>query len=218
MKTNQQLKNAALDRLRGNWAPGVLATLIYCIITVVFVGTVYVPMYFPMSYSSRLGLTGCFYLASFFLVNPLSVGIMNAFRLLFERRDDRVAGNMFYLAFSKYWHKVGGMFLMGLKVFLWTLLFIIPGIIMAFAYAMTPFILDEHPEIGVWEASTRSREMMRGHKFDYFWLMLSFIGWYILCILTLGIGFLWLTPYMQTTAAAFYNELKAEQGEDAVTE
>jgi len=107
---------------------------------------------------------------------------------------------------------------MALKVFLWTLLFVIPGLVMSFAYAMTPYILEEHPELDAWEASNRSREMMRGHKWQLFCLYLSFLGWFLLCILSLGIGFFWLSPFMQASEAAFYNDLKAERGEEAVTE
>ena len=121
------------------------------------------------------------------------------------------------IALANYGHKLAGMFLYSLKIFFWTLLFFIPGIVMCFAYAMTPYILEEHPEIGAWDASTRSREMMKGHKFDLFYLYLSFIGWFLLSLLTLGIGFIWLSPYVDAAKAAFYNDLKAEQGEEAVT-
>ena len=99
---------------------------------------------------------------------------------------------------------------MSVLMFLWTLLFIIPGIVKAFAYSMTPFILDENPELTPVEAIHRSRMMMKGHKFDLFWLYLSFIGWGILCLFTAGIGFLWLVPYVQTAEAAFYEEVKAD--------
>ena len=99
---------------------------------------------------------------------------------------------------------------MYLFTFLWTLLFIIPGIIKAFSYAMSPYILEENPELSANEAIDRSRAMMKGHKFDLFWLYLSFIGWGFLCIFTLGIGLLWLMPYMQTAEAAFYEDVKAE--------
>ena len=75
---------------------------------------------------------------------------------------------------------------------------------------MTPYILDENPELGASEAIHRSRMMMKTHKFDLFWLYLSFIGWWLLCILTCGIGFLWLEPYFQTAKAAFYEEVKAD--------
>ena len=93
---------------------------------------------------------------------------------------------------------------------LWGFLFIIPGIIKSLSYAMTPFILEENPELTASEAIHRSRMMMHGHKFDLFWLYLGFIGWIILSLLTLGIGFIWLYPYFQASVAGFYEEVKAE--------
>lgn len=74
---------------------------------------------------------------------------------------------------------------------------------------MTPYILHENPELSASEAIHRSRMMMKGHKFDLFWLQLSFIGWFFLCLLTTGIGFLWLQPYYYTAQAAFYEEVKS---------
>ena len=99
---------------------------------------------------------------------------------------------------------------MGIFIFLWSLLLIVPGIVKAYAYAMTPYILVERPELSVNEAIGLSRRMMKGRKFDLFYLHLSFIGWALLCILTLGIGFLWLYPYMMTAQAAFYCDVKAD--------
>lgn len=225
MRTNQDYKNAALNRLRGNWAPGVIATLVYILIVGIIAGGSQSPTLFARRLVTdasatwaMFGITGLGLVATIFVVYPMQVGYQNANRLLFERRDYNVTSNMIQLATSNYLHKVGGMFMMFLKVFLWTLLFIIPGIIMSFAYAMTPYILEDHPEIGIWEASTRSREMMKGHKFDLFYLDLSFIGWFLLGILTFGIGLLWLSPYIQGATSAFYNDLKAGLGEDAVTE
>jgi uncharacterized membrane protein len=78
------------------------------------------------------------------------------------------------------------------------------------AYSLTPYILKDYPELSANQAINLSMKMMKGHKFDLFWLFLSFIGWSILCIFTLGIGYLWLMPYMMTTMAAFYQEVKAE--------
>ena len=218
MRSNQEYKNAALDRLRGNWAPAVLATLVFLFIFVVIYIPTQLPLYIPIAIPLIIFSSGAVSLARVFLVDPLSVGLSNAIRLLYERRDDRILDNMFQIAFSNYIHKVWGMFLTGIKLLLWTLLLIVPGIIMSFAYAMTPYILEEHPEISAWEASNRSRDMMKGHKLRLFWLQLSFIGWILLCSLTLGIGFLWLGPYMDASVAAFYNDLKAQQGEAAVTE
>lgn len=96
--------------------------------------------------------------------------------------------------------------LQSLYILLWSLLFIIPGIIAFYSYAMTDYILAEHPELTASEAITRSKEMMSGNRWRLFCLHLSFIGWDILSFFTLGIGNLWLNPYKQAADAAFYRE------------
>jgi len=105
-------------------------------------------------------------------------------------------------------------FLKTLYTFLWSLLFIIPGIIANYSYAMTGYILAEHPELTAGEAIERSKEMMSGNRFRLFCLQFSFIGWAILCAFTLGIGNLWLSPYRQAATAAFYREISGTEGGD----
>lgn len=95
-----------------------------------------------------------------------------------------------------------------LFTFLWTMLFIIPGIIKGIAYSQAMFILAENPEIGGREALKKSSEMMQGHKMDYFILSLSFIGWNILAVFTFGILYVWLAPYISATQANFYQSIK----------
>jgi len=102
-------------------------------------------------------------------------------------------------------------FLKTLYCFLWSLLFIIPGIIASYSYAMTGYILAEHPELTASEAIARSKEMMSGNRFRLFCLHLSFIGWAILCAFTMGIGNLWLNPYRQASVAAFYREVSGTE-------
>jgi len=102
-------------------------------------------------------------------------------------------------------------FLKTLYCLLWSLLFIIPGIIASYSYAMTGYILAEHPELTASEAIERSKEMMSGNRFRLFCLHLSFIGWAILCAFTFGIGNLWLTPYRQAATAAFYREVSGTE-------
>lgn len=92
----------------------------------------------------------------------------------------------------------------------WYLLLIVPGIIKYYSYAMTEFILLDHPEYGPLQAITESRKMMDGHRMRLFILGLSFIGWFFLCIITLGIASLWVVPYYGTARAKFYIDLKAE--------
>ena len=237
MKTNTDFKNDALDALRGNWGKAVIATLLYALVTVAIIApveytslkvqgymteqvggymysnpTAAVSLIQDPEYQSlqrqNYGATTLTFLLEVFLLFPVMLGFYNAFRKLLVNKDTEIVQNTF--DFSNYWHKVLGMLQMYLLLIGWTLLLIIPGIIKAFAYAMTPFILEENPELSTTEAIHRSRMMMKGHKFDLFWLWLSFIGWFFLALFTLGIGFLWLTPYTQTAMASFYEEVKEE--------
>lgn len=126
---------------------------------------------------------------------------------------DRLEGtfdNLF--GYFSYWKTtVAAAFLQSIYTFLWTLLFIIPGIVARYSYAMTEYILAENPEISASEAIERSKEMMKGNRFRLFCLEWSFVGWGILCIFTLGIGLLWLTPYEQAARAAFYREVSGTE-------
>lgn len=94
--------------------------------------------------------------------------------------------------------------LTGLFIFLWSLLFFVPGLIAAYRYAMAPYILAEDPGCTASEALDRSKEMMRGYKARLFCLDLSFFGWRLLGVLTLGISNLWVNPYATVSVAAFY--------------
>ena len=101
--------------------------------------------------------------------------------------------------------------LRALYVFLWSLLFIIPGIVAGFSYAMTDYILAEDPELTADEAISQSKSIMMGNKWRFFCLQFSFIGWDILATLAFGIGHLWLTPYKQAAYAAFYREVSGTE-------
>ena len=98
-------------------------------------------------------------------------------------------------------------FLVALFTTLWSILFIIPGIIAAFAYSQVYLVKLDDPEIGYMDAIKKSKELMKGHKMEFFLLSLSFIGWAILGIFTLGILYFWLVPYISVTEANFYNKL-----------
>lgn len=211
MKTNQDLKNAALEALRGNWAPAVVCTIIYLLLSVG------ISLLQPNIDDPTAALTGAQkimmvanVLLLFLVMVPLGIGYYQAFKVLFTDGDNKLTANCFRLSFGNYFKNVAAYLLMCLFIFLWTLLLIIPGIIKALAYSMTPFILKDFPELSVNQAINLSQKMMKGHKFDYFWLGLSFIGWILLGLLTLGIGYIWLIPYMYTSYAAFYEEVKKE--------
>ncbi len=98
-------------------------------------------------------------------------------------------------------------FYVAIIVFLWTLVFIIPGLVASFSYAMVPYILAENPNLEPVEVLDLSKKMMKGNKWRYFWLVLSFIGWIIVCAFTFGIGYIFLAPYVSATQACFYKEI-----------
>ena len=103
--------------------------------------------------------------------------------------------------------------LINIFVFLWSLLLFIPGIVKYYSYSMAYFIKLENPQMNANDCITKSRILMEGNKMRLFMLDLSFIGWFFLSLLTLGIGSLWLTPYMQTAHAEFYKDLCENQNE-----
>ncbi len=105
--------------------------------------------------------------------------------------------------------------LITLKVIAWSLLFVIPGIVAAYRYSMATYIMAENPGMQATEAIERSKALMDGRKGDLFCLDLSFIGWALLATLTAGIGYLWLTPYMTVSRAAFYRSLPRSMGDRA---
>ena len=102
-------------------------------------------------------------------------------------------------------------FLRTLYTVLWSLLLIVPGIIAALSYAMTPYILAEHPDLTASEAIARSKQLMDGHKMDLFVLYLTFIGWDLLAALTLNLGNLALNPYKNAAITVFYRDITGQQ-------
>ncbi len=115
-------------------------------------------------------------------------------------------GNLF--AYFTHWKRVlPAQLLRALYIFLWSLLFVIPGIIAGYSYAMTPYILAEDPTLSAGEALARSKQMMQGNRWRLFCLEFSFIGWAILCAFTCGLGAYVLTPYEMAARADFYREV-----------
>jgi uncharacterized membrane protein len=103
---------------------------------------------------------------------------------------------------------ISTMLLRSIYVFLWSLLLIIPGIIKSYAYRMVPYLLADNPHLGADKAITLSRKMMDGNKFALFVMELSFLGWYLLGVLALGVGVLFVNPYYNATEAQLYLVLR----------
>lgn len=190
MKANSEIRKQAYSSLSGKWGISALCVLIVYVISgaaayIPFVGGIATLLLLPLNYG----------LVILFLKNlrgePIEVG------RLFD-------------GFKDYIRIFCTLLLQAIYVFLWTLLLIIPGIIKGYSYAMTVYILKDDPALQNNAAIEKSMRMMQGHKMDLFLLDLSFIGWVILSCLTLGIGFLFLIPYIQSSHAAFYEDLKNE--------
>jgi uncharacterized membrane protein len=147
-----------------------------------------------------------------FLVNPLVVGCDRFFMI--NLHQPAQAGNMGYAFKNNYGNIVGVMFLRTIYTLLWSLLFIIPGIIKHYEYLMIPYLLAENPNLSDREAFSMSRQMMDGQKLNAFILDLSFIGWYILSNITLGIlGIFYVNPYLNSTHAALFEALRFGRSE-----
>jgi len=101
-------------------------------------------------------------------------------------------------------------FMMSLFTFLWTCLFFIPGVVAAYSYSMAPYLMSQYPEMGIMEAIARSKVLTEGHKWELFILHISFIGWHLLATLTVGVGYLFLMPYINAAEAAFYLDLTGQ--------
>lgn len=199
LKLNSELRSEARQALQGNWAMAAVAALVY-------VGISGVCNYIPF-----VG-----WLLSLLVALPISWGMAMLFYNVRQGRSVDI-GVMFN-CFQDYGRILGTKLLQSIYIFLWTLLLVVPGIIKSCSYAMTDYILRDHPELAYNAAIEKSMAMMEGHKMQYFLLQLSFIGWALLCILSLGIGYFFLIPYISTSVAAFYESLKTEQAGAAAFE
>lgn len=220
------LKRDAKDQLRGNWGWGLLIALVNSIFAGI-IGVVSNPSYFVGFVNGFLGQedegsamingTSPVVVLSTIVVGMVTYGVYFAYLHLVDTREKT---NVFTGVFSAVTNKriipsLLTSFLASVFVGLWSCLLIIPGIVKAYAYSMAPYIVkdltDNGNEVEPTQAIRLSRKVMKGHKWQLFCLDLSFIGWFILSIITLGIGFLWLRPYFGVTRANYYRQLVGDR-------
>ncbi len=215
---SKTLKTRALDRLAGSWGVCVGVALVAALLGGLICGGNFALNYkinestlqrFPRelipyirSLFSFLGIWG---FVQFILGGTINLGYA---RFLLDQHDGKeLQFNTLFSQFDRFGQGFAQKFLRNLYIALWSLLFVIPGIVKTYSYAMTPYIMIDRPELTANEAITASRKMMDGHKGELFWLELTFIGWDILNAFTLGIGSLFLNPYRNAAHAAFYRQL-----------
>ena len=213
MQLNSELRAQARERLEGQWGTFVLMTFLMLVIQTIlqipgYIGSL-LEVLSPENVLASLSFSNISNILSL-LALPLSWGLTVS--LLRNHREESVDLENLFDGFrgGRYTRVFCALFLVNLFTFLWALLLIIPGIMKAFSYALTPYILLDEPELTARQAITRSCEIMQGRRWKLFCLYFSFIGWGILSLLTFGIGFLWLVPYMNASVAAFYEDARAE--------
>jgi len=148
------------------------------------------------------------FILTLIIAGPFTLGIYNIFLKIWRKEDFKI--EEMFNGFKDFGRSLGTYLLMTLYILLWSILLIVPGIIAAISYSMTFFILAENPNIKAADALRLSKQMMYGHKTQYFMLMLSFIGWFLLSILTFGIGLLFLYSYITMASTIFYQQIKGE--------
>lgn len=186
LRSNFELRAAAREKLQGNWREPVLVTLIFALI---------------MGLSSVIKGIG-----PLIVTGPMTLGLVNYYIRL--NRGEQAALEDLFTGFRRFVPAFTLHILFAVFVMLWSLLLIVPGIIAAHGYAMAFYIMRDNPGVAALDALRTSKQMMMGHKWQLFMLSLSFIGWWLLCLLTAGIGFLLLVPYVSASHAAFYEDLK----------
>lgn len=188
MISRAELKRKAKEDLKGNWGTAIAAYLIFGLIL-------------GMGGGITLGL------GVFILTGVLQFGLYNVYLGITRFRTSKIE-NLF-IGFTNYFSNtcIAGI-LVSVFTFLWSLLFIVPGIVKSLSYSMTFYILNDNPEMSPQDAIKESERIMNGHKMDLFILQLSFIGWALLAPFTFGLITLYLTPYMHATTANFYDAIR----------
>ncbi len=213
--SNKELMADARRTLSGNWGMGVLGYVLYTVLVLCmdlffFSAILFVTVITAASGANAIAAFSATarvtHLFLWLLSGSFMVGFCSYFLVIAQEGEARL--ECLFMGFKRFWAAFGAYFMSTLFTFLWMLLFIIPGIIAAFRYAMVYFVVADDANCGPLEAIRRSKEMMVGNKWKFFCLHWRFFWWAILCNLTLGIGYLWLVPYMQTSFAKFYEDVK----------
>ena len=222
--TSSELRAIARRNLEGTWGISVGVALVAALLGGSMAGTESninfnineenirnLPPVFWTVLLPLVSVAGLLGIVSFILGGTVELGYAKFLLKQYDRKQLQFSD--LFSQFERFGTGFAQKFLRTLYTCLWALLLVIPGIVKGLSYAMTPFILEEHPEMTASEAIKASMRLMDGHKMDLFILGLTFIGWQILACLTMGIGFLVLNPYMNAAYAAFYRSISTGRQE-----
>lgn len=202
MKTRAELKAMAKESLQGKYGDAIVITILILVISM-FTGGVTGVLTLNVSENKAEMIEN---IIGIIIAGLFTFGYLSFFLKI--SRDEDVEIKELWSKTNMFATFIISSLLVSIFTFLWTLLLIIPGIIAAYSYQMTLYILLDNPDMNVMDAIKESKRLMKGHKMDYFILQLSFLGWIILGAFTVGILYLWLIPYMSVTICNFYNNLK----------
>lgn len=190
------LRAEARESLHGKWGAAALVVLVYWL---VFVGIAFTRGLSPILYG----------LLSLLVSGVVATGLCWA--MLCVARGEHPSVDRLFAPFSNYLRILGASLLTGILVAIGTVMFLVPGVVLALGLSMLPFIQRDRPELSPVAAMRQSWRMMDGHRWELFLLGLSFLGWLLLGLLSLGVGMLFVVPYANTAAAHFYEKLRAAE-------
>ncbi|MCR5793355.1 MAG: DUF975 family protein [Lachnospiraceae bacterium] len=225
MFDRREIKRDARGVLRDNYALAIVGILI---------GTMMIPVFSTLSSTfsivgdimEPLGRNNVFSFVSKW-DNPLTIcntivscifgpGVALFSYKMYIKKNPQISDIFVTFTSGNFWRMVGGMLLMYIKIGLWTLLLVVPGIVKALEYSMVPYILVEQPELSIKECFAESRMLTSGCKGEIFSMLLSFVGWFLLDSLTFGIlSILYVVPYLKISMAGVYASLRGVDPGDA---
>lgn len=185
MNENAMLMQRAKQQLEGNWVHAAIASLVFLVI---------------------IGVASSTSVLELVVTGPLSFGFYLFIGCLVDTKQNNL--NLLFKGFERFVDTLVAGLLISLAVGIGLVLLIVPGIIMACGFSMTYYIMVDDPRVSGTEALNQSWNMMRGQKWNFFCLQLRFIGWILLSIITCGIGFVFLNPYIVATNLNFYRKLR----------
>lgn len=190
----KDFRQSAWQSLSGKWGVCVLVYLIFDLITAACAGGAYIGL------GAVIGLV---------ISGPMTLGLSMVSLNVARGKDVEIG--MLFKGFNDFSRSLVLYITNDILIALWSMLFIIPGIIKSFAYSMSYYILIDNPNMSANDARKKSMEMMKGNKWRLFCLQFSFIGWLLLSLLTFGILIFWVAPYMEVAIAKFYLSLLPEE-------
>lgn len=197
-----ELKSLAKEQIKGSIWKLFLIFLVICLIAV------------PSGIFPMLKFEAGTTIYAYIIAGPLSIGLCRVY--LGMSKGVKANFGTFFSGFKCFWKSLGLYLLVIIFTLLWTLLFIIPGIIKVYSYSQAFYILAENPEMSPLECIKESQRLMKGHKWEFFVLELSFILWSLLTSVTFGLAGIYVVPYMTMTFTNFYLALKANDNAETV--